>query len=519
MEDLTRPVTHILRLLRWGRVLARHGALRGIEKDPNAPLAVKRLCRIARIGTFQPKEPDYAGAFQEIGPAAIKLGQALATRPDVVGEGPARNLLTLQDSLPPVSFDLIRREIETSFERPLEDLFASIDPEPVGAASIAQVHKAVTPDGRTVAVKVLRPGIREKFARDVQTYEWAAAHLEALGGEAKRLRPRAVIANLKRWTWRELDLRREAASASELSDAMRGIEGYRVPAIDWDRTNGRVMTVEWIGGIKVSNIDALRAGGHDLPLLARRIVIAFLTQAISGGFFHADMHQGNLFIEDDGTIAAIDFGIMGRIDRRARVWLAEILYGLTTGNYRRVAEIHFEAQYVPSHHSVDEFATALRAVGEPMRGRPVSELSVGQMLDGLFAITRDFDMQTQPHLLLLQKTMVMVEGLATALDPEINMWDVSGPFVQGWIRDELGPEAAIANRLREDTQTLLRLPDLIRRIEDRFPPKGGAPEQAPLPEIELMWERRGERRWPGYLLAALAGGAVSWALAASGLLR
>lgn len=515
---MTRPVTHILRLLRWGRVLARHGALRGIEKDPNAPLAVKRLCRIARIGTFQPKEPDYAGAFQEIGPAAIKLGQALATRPDVVGEGPARNLLTLQDSLPPVSFDLIRHEIESSFERPLEDLFASIDPVPVGAASIAQVHKAVTPDGRTVAVKVLRPGIREKFARDVQTYEWAAAHLEALGGEAKRLRPRAVIANLKRWTWRELDLRREAASASELSDAMRGIEGYRVPAIDWDRTNGRVMTIEWIGGIKVSNIDALRAAGHDLPLLARRIVIAFLTQAISGGFFHADMHQGNLFIEDDGTIAAIDFGIMGRIDRRARVWLAEILYGLTTGNYRRVAEIHFEAQYVPSHHSVDEFATALRAVGEPMRGRPVSELSVGQMLDGLFAITRDFDMQTQPHLLLLQKTMVMVEGLATALDPEINMWDVSGPFVQGWIRDELGPEAAIANRLREDTQTLLRLPELIRRIEDRFPPSGGAPEQAPLPEIELMWERRGERRWPGYLAAALGGGAVSWALAASGLL-
>ena len=516
---MTRPVTHILRLLRWGRVLARHGALRGIEKDPNAPLAVKRLCRIARIGTFQPKEPDYAGAFQEIGPAAIKLGQALATRPDVVGEGPARNLLTLQDSLPPVSFDLIRHEIESSFERPLEDLFASVDPVPVGAASIAQVHKAVTPDGRTVAVKVLRPGIREKFARDVQTYEWAAAHLEALGGEAKRLRPRAVIANLKRWTWRELDLRREAASASELSDAMRGIEGYRVPAIDWDRTNGRVMTVEWIGGIKVSNIPALRAAGHDLPLLARRIVIAFLTQAISGGFFHADMHQGNLFIEDDGTIAAIDFGIMGRIDRRARVWLAEILYGLTTGNYRRVAEIHFEAQYVPAHHSVEEFATALRAVGEPMRGRPVSELSVGQMLDGLFAITRDFDMQTQPHLLLLQKTMVMVEGLATALDPEINMWDVSGPFVQNWIRDELGPEAAIANRLREDAQTLLRLPDLIRRIEERYPPKGGAPEQAPLPDIELMWERRGERRWPGYLLAALVGGAASWALAASSLLR
>ena len=177
------------------------------------------------------------------------------------------------------------------------------------------------------------------------------------------------------------------------------------------------MTIEWIEGVKISNIDTLRAAGHDMSELARRLVLAFLTQAISAGFFHADMHQGNLFVKADGTIAAIDFGIMGRINRKARQWLAEILYGLTTGNYRRVAEIHFEAQYVPSYHSLEEFATALRAVGEPMRGKPVSELSVGQMLDGLFAITRDFDMQVQPHLLLLQKTMVMVEGLATALDP------------------------------------------------------------------------------------------------------
>jgi ubiquinone biosynthesis protein len=219
-----------------------------------------------------------------------------------------------------------------------------------------------------------------------------------------------------------------------------------------------------------------------------------------------------LFALKDGRVAAVDFGIMGRIDRQARLWLAEILYGLTTGNYRRVAEIHFEAQYVPSHHSVDEFATALRAVGEPMRGKPVSELSVGMMLDGLFAITRDFDMQTQPHLLLLQKTMVMVEGIATMLHPGINMWDVSAPYVRSWIRDELGPEAALADRLREDVGTLLRLPALIRRIEDRYPPRGGAPEQPPLPEIELVWDRGVGRRarWPGYLAAALAGGALAW---------
>jgi ubiquinone biosynthesis protein len=232
------------------------------------------------------------------------------------------------------------------------------------------------------------------------------------------------------------------------------------------------------------------------------------------------MHQGNLFVRPDGTIVAIDFGIMGRIDRRARQWLAEILYGLTTGNYRRVAEIHFEAQYVPSYHSVDEFATALRAVGEPMRGKPVSELSVGMMLDSLFAITRDFDMQTQPHQLLLQKTMVMVVGIATQLHPDINMWDVSAPYVRGWIRDELGPEAALADRIRTDVETLLRLPALVRRIEDMFPPRGGAPEEPPLPPIRLIWDEHG--LWPirllGYAVAALAGAALVWAAIAAGWL-
>lgn len=512
---MTSPATHIWRLLKWGRTLARHGALRGIERDPNTPPQVKRLARIARFGTFPPRVPDYAGAFQAIGPAAIKLGQTLATRPDLVGEEAANNLLTLQDDLPPVPFAQIERAITTSFDQPLSELFDSIDPEPVGAASIAQVHRAVTSDGRDVAIKVLRPGIRERFARDIQTYEWAAAHLEALGSdEARRLRPQLVIANFKRWTNRELDLRREAASASELAEGMAGTDRYTIPAVDWDRTNGRVMTVEWIDGIKISETEKLRAAGHDLPQLAERLVLAFLRQAISAGFFHADMHQGNLFVQPDGTIVAIDFGIMGRIDRRARQWLAEILYGLTTGNYKRVAEIHFEAQYVPSHHSVDEFATALRAVGEPMRGKPVSELSVGQMLDGLFAITRDFDMQTQPHLLLLQKTMVMVEGIATQLNPQINMWDVSAPYVRNWIRDELGPEAAVADRIREDAETLMRIPDLVRRIEDRFPPKGGAPEPPPLPDVELMWERRRERSERrgvlGYVVAAVAGGTLAW---------
>jgi ubiquinone biosynthesis protein len=486
--------------------------LREIERNRNTPVQVKRLCRIARLGTFQPKEPDYAGAFKAIGPAAIKLGQTLATRPDIIGIEAARNLLMLQDQLPPAPFDAIYHEIDTSLNKPASELFIHVEPETVGSASIAQVHRARTSDGRDVAVKVLRPGIREQFARDIETYEWAAAHLEALGGEAARLRPPLVIANLKRWTLRELDLRREAASASELRDAMQSVEGYEIPAIDWDRTSGRVMTLDWIDGVKISNIEALRAAGHDLGELADRLVLTFLRQAISEGYFHADMHQGNLFVRADGTIVAIDFGIMGRINKQARFWLAEILYGLTTGNYKRVAQIHFDAQYVPAYHNVDEFATALRAVGEPTRGKPVSELSVGQMLDSLFAITRDFDMQVQPHLLLLQKTMVMVEGIATSLNPSINMWDVAAPFVREWIRDELGPEAMIADGLKKQAETLAMIPDIVRRLDAQLPKKGGAPDPPPLPEVRLLWEK-GEPRsggtWWRYALVALAGaGAV-----------
>ncbi|MBB3982045.1 ubiquinone biosynthesis protein [Sphingobium fontiphilum] len=504
-------LTHIARLLKWGRTLARHGALRGIERDPLTPAPVRRLVRLARFGARVPAQPHYADAFQSIGPAAIKLGQTLATRPDLVGEDAANDLLRLQDALPPVPFETIRAQIEQSFGRPLEQVYSRFDEAPVGAASIAQVHRAVTTDGRDVAVKIIRPGVIDQFNRDIQTYEWAAAHMEQLGGEVARLRPRLVIANLKRWTARELDLRREAASASELAEAMQAMPGYRIPAIDWDRTSGRVMTMEWIDGIKISDRDALIAAGHDVKAIAARLVNTFLRQAIAEGFFHADMHQGNLFVTADGDIAAIDFGIMGRIDRRARMWLAEILYGLITGNYRRVAEIHFEAQYVPAHHNVAEFATALRAVGEPMRGKPVSELSVGGMLDGLFAITRDFDMQTQPHLLLLQKTMVMVEGVATALHPDINMWETSGPYVKSWLRDELGPEAKAADALIENWRILQRLPGLVKRIEDAFPEKGGAPPPPPLVEVKLMRIGGG---WRYALVAALAAAAGAGAVAA-----
>jgi ubiquinone biosynthesis protein len=501
---LTRPVVHIWRLLKWGRVLARHGALRGIERDPNTPAPVRRLARIARFGARVPRVPTYAEAFQDIGPAAIKFGQALATRPDLVGVEAARELQLLQDSLPPAPFEQIRKAIELGLERPIDRVFSHIDPDPVGAASIAQVHRALTSEGRLVAVKVLRPNIEEDFARAIETYEWAAAQVENMGGEAARLRPRMVIAHFRQWTARELDLRREAASASELRENLVAESGFFVPQIDWSRTSRRVMTLEWIEGIKLTDRNALVAAGHDLKALAATLVRAFLRQAVVDGFFHADLHQGNLFALPDGRLAAIDFGIMGRVDRQARMWLAEILYGLITGNYRRVAEIHFEAQYVPPHHSVEEFATALRAVGEPIRGLPVKDISVAQMLDGLFTITRDFDMPTQPHLLLLQKTMVMEEGVATALDPDINMWETAEPFLREWVRSELGPEAALADRLVRDFRTLARLPELIRRIDHYYPPPGAAPPDPPLPDVVVVRPHHYAR----YLLTALVSAAA-----------
>ena len=502
---MTQPIVHVWRLLKWGRVLARHGALRGIERDLNTPAPVRRLARIARFGARIPKVPTYAAAFQEIGPAAIKFGQALATRPDLVGDEAARDLLLLQDSLPPAPFPAIRAAIEQALEKPIDEIFSHVDEEPVGAASIAQVHRAITTEGKQVAVKVLRPNIEEDFARAIETYEWAAAQVEHYGGEAARLRPRVVIATFRQWTMRELDLRREAASASELRENLVAESGFFVPEIDWSRTARRVMTLEWIDGIKLTDREALVEAGHDLEALAAILVRAFLRQAVVDGFFHADLHQGNLFALPDGRLAAIDFGIMGRIDRQARVWLAEILYGLIVGDYRRVAEIHFEAQYVPEHHNVEEFATALRAVGEPIRGLPVKDISIGQMLDGLFTITRDFQMPTQPHLLLLQKTMVMEEGVAHALDPDINMWETAEPFLREWVRTELGPEAALADRLVRDFRTFAKIPELIRRIDYYYPPPGAAPPDPPLADVVVVKPRRYWRYALTAIVSAAAG--------------
>jgi ubiquinone biosynthesis protein len=479
-----------------------------VEADPRLPASLRRLAVLARLGTNAPRTPRYAEAMQALGPAAIKLGQALATRPDLVGEAAAHDLQRLQDALPPDPWERVEPAVRAAFARPLETLFARIEPRAIGAASIAQVHRAVTSDGRAVAVKILRPGIEAQLARAIETYEWAAAQIEAQGGEAARLRPRAAIASFRRWTERELDLRLEAAAASELAHDT-GHPDLVVPAIDWARTSRRVLTIEWVDGVKLSDPDAIARAGLDGPRMARVLVRAFLHQAIARGFFHADLHQGNLFALPDGKLAVIDFGIMGRLDRRARVDLARILYGLLTADYETVARIHFEAGFVPPHHDVADFATALRAVGEPIRGLPVRDISIANLLDGLFAITRLFDMPTQPHLLLLQKTMVMVEGVAARLDPQVNTWEIAEPYVREWMRTELGPEARAADALVRQVRLLSDLPDILRRLSRQVPPEPAAPPEPPLPEVTVV-----RPPWGWLLAAGVAGAAAMAGLAA-----
>ncbi|MCS6986895.1 MAG: AarF/UbiB family protein [Sphingomonadaceae bacterium] len=492
---------HAWRLLSDARRLAAHGVLRPFEDLPDLPPGVRLVARLLRAGTLAPREPDYSGGLRACGPAAVKLGQALATRPDLVGEAAAADLRRLQDDLPPDPWDRIEAELDRALPGGWRAHFAWISPEPAGSASIAQVHRARTRDGREVALKVLRPGVERRFRQALAAYDWAAAWLETLGGEFRRLRPRHVLATFRAWTMAELDLRREAGNASELAQAVRGEPGIRVPKVHWEWTSRRTLALDWVDGVKLTDMAAVDRAGADRRALARAVVGGFLEQAIGHGFFHADLHQGNLILCPDGRIALLDFGIMGRLDRRARVYLAEILWGLIRGDYARVAELHFEAGYVPPWHDPREFATALRAVGEPVRGRPTAEISVGALLDGLFAITRSFDMPTQPHLLLLQKTMVMVEGVAAALDPRINMWETAAPYVKAWVRDELGPEARLAQRIGRAVWLAGELPKVAERLVRRVPLEGAAPPEPPLPPLPAP----GPKRWPALMVGVVLG--------------
>jgi ubiquinone biosynthesis protein len=466
-----------LRLARAGFVLAQHG-VRFVPKGVPVPLPLKLARALtlpitviaSQFRRAEPRADRVAAALTELGPSYVKLGQFLATRADVIGPELSADLRHLQDKAEPFSMAEARDAVERALGGKLEDHFVEFGP-PVAAASIAQVHKAYVMDGgvkKPVAVKILRPNIEKRFYRDLDSYYFAARMIERFYEPARRLKPLAVVDNLKHTTDLEMDLRLEAAAISEMAANTKGDEGFRVPSVDWRRTAKRVLTTEWIDGTPISHRETLLAKGFDTSALGLTVLRTFLRHAMRDGFFHADMHQGNLFVDDKGVVVAVDFGIMGRLGLAERRFLAEILHGLITRDYYRAAAIHFEAGYVPPHHTVEEFAQAMRAIGEPIQGRTAEEISMADLLGQLFAYTDVFDMETRPELILLQKSMVIVEGVARDLDPGLNVWVAAEPIAKEWMESNLSP----LGRLREAGRgaetlgaLLLRTPGLLQKAE------------------------------------------------------
>jgi ubiquinone biosynthesis protein len=462
--------SHLARLSRAGFVFAREGVLALIDTRV-LPLSARAALGIARLverSSSRIAANRLATALTKLGPSYVKLGQFLATRPDVVGVALARDLEMLQDKMAPFAQADAERKVAAGLGDSLHRLFASFGP-PVAAASIAQVHRAeVFHQGtrRPVAVKVLRPGIERRFNVDLDAFRFAARQAERFSAEARRLRLIEVVDTLRRTVALEMDLRLEAAALSEMAENTRNDPAFRVPAVDWDRTARDVLTLEWIEAIPLSDRARLEAKGLDLRRLAAAVIQTFLRHALRDGFFHADMHPGNLFIDDAGDLVAVDFGIMGRLGAKERRFLAEILYGFISRNYQRVAEVHFEAGYVPRHHSVASFAQAIRAIGEPIQNRTAEEISMARLFTLLFEITALFDMRTRPELLLLQKTMVVVEGVARSLDPKLDIWSTAEPVVRDWIERHLGPAGRL-EAMREGAMEVGRflgdMPGLLAR--------------------------------------------------------
>ena len=462
-----RSTRNLARLIRIGLTLARYDALFPLDALPAAiPFQrVGRALKLRHAGSLERPGQRLAAAFGELGPSFIKLGQLLSTRADLFGEEITLDLASLQDRLPPFPGREARALIEAEFANPLKDLFASFDETAVAAASIAQVHFAQTTEGRDVAVKVLRPGIVEAFSRDLDLFLWLARLSERLQPLLRRLKPAEVVEMLAEVVRFEMDLRFEAAAASELAENFAGDPDFRVPRVDWRRTGRRVLTLERISGVRIDDRAALIAAGHRIDDLVVKAAGAFFNQVFRDGFFHADLHPGNMFVDASGAIVVVDFGIMGRLDRATRFYLADMLLGFLSGDYRRVAEVHFTAGYVPPRRSVDAFAQACRAIGEPILGRPLQEISFARLLGQLFQVTEQFEMETQPQLLLLQKTMVQVEGLGRRLDPEVNIWALGRPLIEAWMRENRGPEARLQQGLETLAEVIDRVPRLIRDLE------------------------------------------------------
>ncbi|HVK91085.1 MAG TPA: 2-polyprenylphenol 6-hydroxylase [Mycoplana sp.] len=465
---MTTPAAYF-RLARVGWVLVREGVVATLPVQEMPPSA-RFLSKVAglfarRRSAKEGRSARLAHAIERLGPSYVKMGQFLATRPDVVGVAIAEDLSALQDRMATFPMADAVATVEGSLGRTVSDLYVSFG-EPIAAASIAQVHPAIVRDTageRRVAVKVIRPGVRQRFAHDIQAM-YAASHLqERFLPQTRRLKPVEVTRTLEQTTRVEMDLRLEAAAISELAENTKDDPGFRVPEVDWERTGRDVVTMEWIDGVKMSDLDGLRAAGHDLNALADTLIQSFLRHTLRDGFFRADMHQGNLFVDAKGHIVAVDMGIVGRLGKKERRFLAEILYGFISRDYERVASVHFEAGYVPSHHDVASFAQAIRAIGEPIHGQPAETISMAKLLTLLFEVTELFDMETRTELVMLQKTMVVVEGVARTLNPRFNMWKASEPVVGGWIRDNLGPKRILAD-LKDGAHAALRLAEAAPEI-------------------------------------------------------
>jgi ubiquinone biosynthesis protein len=476
-------ISHLTRLTRAGFVFAREGVFALIDTRP-LPLPAKTAIALARLierPTAKDGSSRLASALTKLGPTYVKLGQFLATRPDVVGTAIATDLESLQDKMAPFPQAEAEAVVAAAFDKPLAAVYASFGPA-VAAASIAQVHRAevlgaeVADNGprKPVAVKILRPGIERRFKSDLDAFFYVARKAENFSLEAQRLRPIEAVATLARSVAIEMDFRLEAAALSEMAENTRDDTDFRVPGVDWDRTAREVLTLEWIDGTPLNEHQALRAKGFDLAALGRNVIQSFLRQALRDGFFHADMHPGNLFVDAGGRLVAVDFGIMGRLGPKERRFLAEILFGFITRDYQRTAQVHFDAGYVPRHHSVESFAQAIRAIGEPIHNRSAEDISMAKLLMLLFEVTSLFDMRTRPELLLLQKTMVVVEGVARSLDPKLDMWTTADPVVREWIERHLGPAGKledVAEGAGEIGRFAAQVPSLLTRaatLVDQF---------------------------------------------------
>jgi ubiquinone biosynthesis protein len=461
-----------LRLTAVAWTLARADALVPREIDPLLTPGARLGARTLRLVAGQEAREGRPGqrlarALVKLGPVTVKLGQFLSTRGDIFGEAFADDLAHLKDQLPPFPTPMARAEVEKAIGGPLATLFVAFE-EPVAAASLAQAHRARLADGREVAVKVLRPGIERQVASDVNTMMLAARIADAWP-PARRLEPLAFAATVARSLTLELDLRMEAAAADELREVMDDAGHMHAPRVVWDGVARRVLTLEWAGGVALSDPAALEQAGVDRARIADALVRGFLAQALDHGVFHADLHEGNLFVVPPASLAVVDFGIVGRLGPKERRYLAEILWGFLRRDYARLAEVHFQAGYVPSHHDRGSFAQALRAVGEPVFGRPAREISMGRLLTQLFEITALFDMRLRPELVLLQKTMMTVEGVARRIDPDFDIWTAAEPVVRRWATRELSPAATLRS-LAADTRAALAAVPHLAAAERRPPP-------------------------------------------------